>query len=150
MAKFEVDVDTKLSPERVRAAMLDFTDRRPDIWPGLAREMYKVYSVGETEAEVQEGSTKPVKVWARERYDWSDPQTITWTVLESSFSNPGSHVSMTVTPGAAAGSHVHILWDRTGSNWKGKMMVAMMKRMGPKIIGPYMKKTLDGLAAQSA
>src|SRR5205807_4195574 len=97
MTRFDVDADTKLSPERVREAYLDFTERRPDIWPGLARDLYKVYTVGEKQAEIQEGSTKPFKVWARERYDWSDPQTVTWTVLESNFSSPGSHVSATVT-----------------------------------------------------
>jgi hypothetical protein len=148
MARFEVDADTKLSPERVREAYLDFTERRPDIWPGLARDLYKVYTVGEKQAEIQEGSTKPFKVWARERYDWSDPQTITWTVLESNFSSPGSHVSATVTPGTGGGSRVHIVWDRTGANFMGKMIVMMMKRMGPRIIGPYTKKALDKLAEE--
>ena len=59
MARVAVSIDTKLAPQEVVAALTDFSDRRPDIWPGLARSKYKVYSVGENSAEVQEGNEKP-------------------------------------------------------------------------------------------
>src|SRR4051794_30361129 len=99
MARFVARVDTTATPDQVLAALTDFTDRRPDIWPGLARELYEVYEVGETSATVREGSTKPSKVWARERYDWSTPGVVRWEVLESSFSTPGSYVEARITPG---------------------------------------------------
>src|SRR5881397_484355 len=47
MPRVELDVDTNLPPERVREALLDFSDRRPEIWPGIEPSLYKVYSVGE-------------------------------------------------------------------------------------------------------
>ena len=52
MAKIEMDVETSLDPERVKAALLDFSPRRPEIWPGIAPSMYEVYSVGDTSAEI--------------------------------------------------------------------------------------------------
>ena len=51
MARLEFDVDTSLSPERVAGALLDFSPRRPEIWPGIEPSLYEVYSVGETSAE---------------------------------------------------------------------------------------------------
>jgi hypothetical protein len=147
MAQFVAKVDTAATPEQVVAALTDFTDRRPDIWPGLAREFYEVYEVGETSATVREGSTKPTKVWARERYDWSRPGVVRWEVLESNFSNPGSYVEARVSPGKSGGSHIDIEWNRTGSTMGGRVIVAFMKVLGPRIIGSYAKKALDKVAA---
>jgi len=148
MAKFVVSVETLATPEQVRAALLDFTPARPDVWPGLAREFYEVYEIGDRTAVIREGSSKPSKVWARERYDWSKPGIIRWTVEESNFCNPGSYVEARIAP-SDTGSHVEVEWNRTGSTRSGKMMVAFMKVAGPKIIGSYMRKTLDGLARAS-
>ena len=61
------DVETSMSTDEVRAALLYFSERRPEIWPGIAREEYKVYSVGSDSADVREGSSMPgLTIWARE------------------------------------------------------------------------------------
>jgi hypothetical protein len=103
MTRIVLDLDSPCPPERAIDALVDFTDRRPDLWPALAREFYQVASVGETSAEVREGSTKPIRVWAREHYDWSTPGTVRWTVIESNFCTPGSGVAVTVTDGRERG-----------------------------------------------
>jgi hypothetical protein len=150
MTRIEIDFETKLSPDKVVAALIDFSPGRPDVWPGLARELYEVYSVGETSAEVQEGSTKPVRVWAKERYDWSKPGTVTWTVNQSNFCTPGSFVSVTAAPSGTGGSLLHLTWERFPSNFKGRMTIAMMKVIGPKLLKNYCTKVLDGLAEKEA
>jgi hypothetical protein len=60
MPSVDVVVETALAPEAVRAALLDFSERRPDIWPGITRELYEVYSIGETTADVKEGTKMPL------------------------------------------------------------------------------------------
>src|SRR4051812_30209243 len=92
----EMTIETDLAPELIRSALLDFTPNRPERWPGLSADEYKVYTVGDTWAEIREGNGGAI--WARERYDWSDPETVVWTVLESGFSTPGSFVSARITP----------------------------------------------------
>jgi len=146
MAKFTVAIDSPAEPSKVLGALIDFTDRRPEIWPGLAPEFYEVYSVGEQSAEVKEGSSKPVKVWARERYDWSTPGVVRWEVEESNFCQPGSYVQVSVRPADGGGSHVDLEWNRTPSNAKGRMMIVIMKLAGPSILKSYMTKTLQRLA----
>jgi hypothetical protein len=134
LARLEVDIESTLPPQRVIDALIDFSDRRPDIWPGLAPEFYEVYSVGETSADVKEGSAMPgVKIWAREHYDWSNPGVVSWTVSESNFCTPGSGVVAEITP-RDGGSHMHVTWERTGSNLKGRMLVRMMKLTRGKLI----------------
>ncbi len=150
MASFNVSIDTPAEPKQVVDALIDFSDQRPDVWPGLARELYRVYSMGETTAEVQEGSSKPIKVWARERYDWSTPGVVRWEVLESNFCNPGSYVEVRVRPGERGGSHVDLEWSRTPSNAKGRIAIAMMKVAGPSILRSYMTKTLGRLVQDEA
>ena len=119
MPKVEMDLETSVAPERVRAALLDFTERRPELWPGIEPSLYEVYTVGENTAEVKEGSR--MSVWAVEQYDWSHPDVVTWTVRRSSFCAPGSYVSAAITPRPGGGSRVHIVWNRTPTSFSGRM-----------------------------
>ena len=147
MPRVEMDVETTLSPERVRAALLDFSPQRPAIWPGITPSLYEVYEVGEATADIKEGTRT---VWAKEHYDWSTPGTVRWTVRESNFCTPGSGVSVDVSPGTGGGSRVHLVWERHPSNAKGRMMIAFMKVLGPKIIRSYCTKSLDAYASTAA
>jgi hypothetical protein len=150
MARIEMDIDTRLPPDRVIGALTDFSERRPDIWPVLSREFYEVYSVGESSADVREGQTKPFKVSAKEHYDWSTPGKVVSTVEEASFVKPGSSVTTTVQPGEGGGSRVHIVWERFPTSAKGWFAVVMMKATGGKPMTSYWKKVFDGLAGKQA
>lgn len=147
MARVEFDLETELNPEEVRAALLDFSDRRPEIWPELDPTAYQVYSVGATSAEIREGSARP-KVWARERYDWSDPDKVRWTVLESNFCKPGSFVEATTTPIREGRTRVHVEWFREPSSFKWRMGLAtiVLTRGAPLRSG--LRKALNALAAR--
>ncbi len=126
MPRIELEMESDLPPERIIAALTDFTERRPDLWPGLSRKQYRVYAVGDTWADVQEGSGGPV--WARERYDWSTPGRVTWTVQESGFSSRGDSVSVDVAP-HDGGSRLHVVWQRRGKNLLGKLAIALIAAM---------------------
>src|SRR5215210_6865526 len=101
MARLEFELSSPAQPASVIAALTDFTSRRPELWPGLARDQYAVYEVGDTWADVREGSGK--SVWARERYDWSKPGEVSWTVQDSSFSTTGDFVRAVVSANDGGG-----------------------------------------------
>ena len=149
MTRIVLDLDTPCPPQRAIGALLDFSDRRPEVWPGLAREFYEVEPVGETSAEVREGSTKPIKVWAREHYDWSTPGTVSWTVTESNFCTPGSGVAVTVTEGGNGGSHLHLEWERHPSNARGRVATVFMRLAGRRILRSYIGAVLAKLATDA-
>lgn len=142
----EFDLETSAGPEQVRAALLDFSERRPLRWPGIEPSLYEVYSLAETSAEVREGSRAPGGVvWAREHYDWSDPTTVRWTVRESNFSRPGSYVSAAIRPRSGGGSIVHIVWNRTGSTVMGRVICRMIRISRGKPVAASFKRGLEAL-----
>ena len=60
------------------------------LWPNLDRRYCRVHSVGDTWAEVAEGSNFAGGVWEKTRYDWSRPGEVTIEVLASNAFAPGS------------------------------------------------------------
>src|SRR5437870_13868538 len=64
--------------------------------------------------------------WAREHYDWSDPETVRWTVQECNFCAPGSFVSATVFPRDEGGSRIQIHWERTPTSLAGKFAARLI------------------------
>jgi hypothetical protein len=118
-----MDIDTDVSPAVITAALTDFTAERPRIWPGIDPTQYQVYEIGDHWAEIREGTS--ASIWARERYDWSKPGNVTWTVQESQLFTPGDYVSADITP-RGTGSHVDIHWQRRGRNLNGKLAVALI------------------------
>jgi hypothetical protein len=143
--RLEVEVGSDVAPELIRRALLDFSDRRPEIWPQLDPKTYLVHWVGDASAEVTEGSPMP-KVWSRERYDWSHPSIITWTAVESNFCTPGSHISMDIAPNEAGGSRVTVIWDRTAANLRGRINLAIIKLGGNRLLRWATRKSLADVA----
>ena len=138
-------VDSDVSPDLIRTALLDFGEDRPDIWPQLDPKTYQVHWVDETTAEVTEGSPFP-KVWSRERYDWSEPTTITWTAVESNFCTPGSHISMDIVANGSGGSRIAVTWDRTAANLLGRINLAVISIGGTRLLGWATRKSLSDVA----
>ena len=146
MPKVELDIETSASSEAVRAALLDFSDRRPEIWPGIDPSLYEVYAVGDTFADVQEGSKMPgTSIWAKEHYDWSTSGLVTWTVQESNFCAPGSYVSAAIAPRRDGGSRIHVIWNRTPTSMVGRLATVMIQLTGGKPIAASMRKALNKL-----
>lgn len=123
MTRIEFDIRAAAPPDAVREALLDFSERRPELWPGLPADQYEVYEVGETWAEIREGYRG--RIWVRERYDWSVPGEVRFTVVDSGFAKPGSYVVVDIEP-AGGGSTLHISWVRFGKGLFGKLFVGLM------------------------
>ena len=124
MPRVEIDIESSASPASVIAALTNFTERRPELWPGLNPKKYRVYEVGDTWADVQEGNNDAI--WARERYDWSTPGTVRWTVQESSFSTTGDFVEAVVGEKPGGGSRIHLTWSRHGKTLAAKAMTGLI------------------------
>ena len=151
MPKVELDLETGVSPERVLDALVDFSEHRTQTWPGITPSLYEVYSVGETSAEIKEGTKTPGGVfWAREHYDWSTPGLVTWTVVESNFSAPGSFVSAEISPRPGGGSHIHVTWNRTPTTFGGRMAAFMIKATKGKPIVASFQKAMKNLERAEA
>ena len=134
MPRVTFDVHTELAPEPVLAMLTDFSARRPELWPTLTRELYEVYEVGATGADVMEGSPWPTRMWERAYYDWSVPGRVRWTVQESNYFAPGSYTEVKVQMAAAEGSNVRLEWNRTEIGLRGKAVAALNLLTGATIV----------------
>ena len=150
MATFSFTVDSTVPPERVLAALTDFSDKRPDLWPTLSRKYYKVHSVTATSAEVTEGSHVFGGVWGRERYDWSTPGTVTITMLESPIAVPGGTWTYTVKGNGSGGSTITCDMRRKSKGIKGRLVGALAQVAGAKLFKRNLEKTLTILKATPA
>ena len=124
MARRIIVIESDLPPELVRAALIDFSPRRPELWPGINASMYEVVEIGDTWAVVREGTGGPV--WSRERYDWSSPDRVVWTVVESGFSRPGDFVAASIYDRAGGGSRIELDWQRNGTHLMAKVIVGVI------------------------
>ena len=146
MPKVELDSETSASPEAVRAALLDFSERRPEIWPGIEPSLYEVYTVGDTFADVREGSRMPGgNIWAKEHYDWSATDEITWTVQESNFCAPGSYVSAAIAAAGQGGSRIHVIWNRTPTSMAGRLATVLIQLTRGRPVAASMRRALAKL-----
>jgi hypothetical protein len=146
--RVEFDMETEVSPERVIAGLTDFSERRPEIWPGLNPDMYRVYEVGESSAVVREGNSK--SIWAKERYDWSKAGVVRWEVLESSFCAPGSYVEARVAP-SDGGSRIHVTWERRPTTFMARaVIVPLIKLTGGAPVKSSIRRGLERIKAQES
>ena len=148
MGRIAFAVDTPVAPERMRAAILDFSERRPALWPGIDPKLYRVHSVGAESADVQEGSRNPFVrggVWVRERYDWSTPGLVRATTQDSNVFRAGSLWQMRITPANRGGSHLEVLYDRQAKNAQGRVIGVLITLVGKPVLMTMFKKTLKAL-----
>ena len=144
--RMRFDVDTRASPEEVRRALTDFTDRRLRIWSRtLDPKGYEVRERGETWAVARESSPGS-PFWVVLRYDWSDPAVIRWTVLESSYGGGGAGFARIAARGDG-GSRLHVEWTSTRARLLQRPMLFLLHR-GPmdRLISRMWAAALDRYA----
>jgi hypothetical protein len=70
MPKFSFQLDVRDPPAKVIGAMVDFSERRPEIWPNLTARLYRVHELDARTADVTEGTALPgVDIWERVTYE---------------------------------------------------------------------------------
>jgi hypothetical protein len=108
MPSVRVSEHSELAPDVVLAAARDFSDRRAQMWPDVHVEHLQIHETGEDYAEVTEGNPWPIgHVWERLHYDWSQPNALLGTVVDSNLFKPGSTWELWATP-EDGGSRVEI------------------------------------------
>ncbi|QBR92956.1 hypothetical protein [Nocardioides euryhalodurans] len=119
------DLETVATPEQVRRALTDFSERRGQIWSRtLDANAYELRELGDTWAVARE-STSGSPFWVVARYDWSDPDVVRWTVVESSYGGGGEGL-VRADPSVRGGSRVHVEWTSTGARGWQKPIVFLL------------------------
>lgn len=134
-------LDVALPPEQVLAALVDFSPRREVIWKETCDPaVYRVHSLSHSSAEVTEGVSL---AWSRERYDWSEPEVVTLTQLESNIAEPVGTIRYSVTGMPGGGSHITCERYRVFRGPRGRVAGTIMVLAGRWILRSQFRTALD-------
>jgi hypothetical protein len=148
MTTVTLDLDTDLPADRLIAALTDFCDQRPNVFANLDPRFYRVHAVGDTWAEVTEGSAFAGGVWERVRYDWSEPHTVRIQVLDGNAFGRGSSWLYQVEP-KPAGAHIHFELRRVPRSPKGRVLAGVLALVGARVFRADLQATLTRLRSMS-
>jgi hypothetical protein len=149
MARIHYEADGAVSAQRFIAALTDFSERRPELWPNLDAKHYKLHDLGDTWAEVTEGTDVLGGVWAREHYDWSEPGLVRLRLLEAIDFRPGTFIDYHVSERPDGGCHVSVDFQRIATSLRGRFVGAVVQLTGARRFAGDLRETLDRLARAS-
>jgi hypothetical protein len=149
MAKIHYEADGAIPAGRFVAALTDFGPRRPELWPNLDAKFYELHELGDTWAEVTEGTDVLGGVWAREHYDWSEPGLVRLRLVDAVDFRSGTVIDyhLTDVPG---GCHVAVDFQRVASSARGKLVGLGVQLTGSRRFAADLRQTLDRLARSEA
>jgi hypothetical protein len=150
VAKIHYEADGPVAADRFIAALTDFGDHRPELWPNLDTKYFRLHERGDTWAEVTEGTDILGGVWARERYDWSEPGIVRLRLIESVDFKPGTQIVYRVTPNADGGCHVAVDFQRIAASLRGRIVGAAVQMAGSRRFVADLQQTFEHLARLEA
>ncbi|MFE9359922.1 hypothetical protein ACFYPB_38380 [Streptomyces olivaceoviridis] len=128
MAVVRFHLVSALSPKDVLGVLTDFGPSRATAWPTIDAGHFEVHGLGDTWAEVTEGTAA---AWERARYDWEpDGDTVTVTTLDSKLFGAGGGWVFRMTP-EGDGTRVDVELTRQPSTFKGKMLASLLPLAAP-------------------
>jgi hypothetical protein len=142
MAKLNYGVDSRLGPEPLLSATVDFSARRPEIWPSISRKFYRVHELGDCCAEVTEGSDVMGGMWARERYDWTTPGVVRATIQDSNVFKRGGVWELRALPNGSGGTRIEVLNHRQAKGLRGHVIGALLQLSGRKMLTQSLAQTV--------
>jgi hypothetical protein len=151
MRSYHFTETTTATPQQVLDAITDFGPGREEIFGNSASKFLEVHDLGDTYADVTEGTgkgDKPVS-WERLAYDWSDPSRVTMKVLDSNiFTTSSGHV-YTITPQADGTTQVDVVVRREGKNLKGRVISLVVSTIGKSGLAKAFRNTLRAIEARN-
>jgi hypothetical protein len=147
MHTITIDLRTPVAPERVLAAVVDFSPRRSDVFKAVQAKHFELHELGTTTADVTEGTRSgPMYNWERCDYDWSTPGVVVARVTDSNiYALTGSYWEVRATPDGN-GSTVRMIWAREfRRSPKGRFLNVVFKRFGQRLFTNYAKETLANI-----
>ena len=123
MPTIHIHRETTATPEQFIAGLTDFGPGRQELFGNSTDEYLKVHDEGPSYADVTEGSSG---VWETLHYDWSDPNHIVLTTVDSNTWGGHSGFTYDLTPQPNGMTDVDVVVVREGKNFKGRLVGAFL------------------------
>ena len=146
MTTIHLHQTTTATPEQVVAGLTDFGPGREKIFGRSADGYLKVHSQSPGHADVTEGSSG---IWERLVYDWTDPQHVTMTTIDSNTWGGRSGHTYDITRNPDGTTRVDATVVREGKNLKGRAVGSVIGVFGKRLLGRELRKTTRAIEARN-
>lgn len=134
------EVESPLEPGMVLEALTDFSGRRPELWPAIDPNVYRVHELSASSALVTEGTAIMGGIWATELYEWNGSRNVRATIQESNFWHAGGIWELTAEEREGGGSILKVTRDRRPKNARARLLEAVMRLVGARILAKELLK----------
>lgn len=147
MLNIKLAAESSAPAADVLASAREFSRRRTDVWANVSAKGFAVHASGETFAEVTEAALRGV-IWERSRYEWSRPDSVRQTVLDSNALMPGSSWEITATPNGG-GCHIDVVFLREFKDTPKERLAKWVNRLaGRRLYGWDLRRALAVIESQ--
>jgi hypothetical protein len=147
MGRAHVRAHGAFPPERFVEALTDFGPSRNEIWGNSSPGHLAVHDHGPTWAEVTEGSDTG-GVWQRLRYDWSAPDVVTLTVLDSNAFGRGSRWTYRLDANGSGGTDIDLSIVRQPTTAKGRVLDVLLSLGGSLYFSRDLRRSVRRIEAR--
>jgi hypothetical protein len=137
---------TTLTPEQFVAGLTDFRPGRSKLFSNSAEEYLKVHYFGQSKADVTEGS---LGIWERLYYDWSDPNQVVLTTIDSNVWGGTSGYAYALTRQPNGTTDIDVAVVREGKNFKGRMLGFVVRTIGRRALKKAFEKFVKAIEARN-
>ncbi|HUN83769.1 MAG TPA: hypothetical protein VMU48_05285 [Terracidiphilus sp.] len=137
---------TNLTPEQYVAGLTDFGPGRANLFPNSADEYLTVHQQSRTEADVTEGSGG---VWERLHYNWSDPNHVILTTIDSNLWGGASGHTYTFTRQPNGSTDIDLEVVREGKNFKGWLLGLVLGTIGRSVLEKAFVNSIRAIEARN-
>lgn len=137
---------TTLTPEQFVAGLTDFRPGRSKLFGNSADEYLKVHHLGQSQADVTEGS---VGIWERLYYDWSDSNRVVLTTTDSNVWGGASGHTYTFTRQPNGTTDIDVVVVREGKNLRGRVLGLVLRTIGRRVLEKAFEKSIKAIEARN-
>jgi hypothetical protein len=146
MATIHLKQNTSSTPEQFIAGLTDFGPGRSELFPNSTDASLEVHDLGPGHADVTEGGRG---TWERLLYDWSNPERVVLTTIDSNVWGGASGHTYTFTRRPDGTTDVNVVVVREGKNLKGRILGAVVGAIGKSVLVKAFDKTVKAIEARN-
>ncbi|WP_458764981.1 hypothetical protein [Cupriavidus basilensis] len=146
MSTIHFHYKTTSTPEQFVAGLTDFGPGRSTLFGNSADAYLKVHHRSHSEADVTEGSGG---IWERLHYDWSDPDRVVMTTIDSNVWGGRSGHTYTFTRLPNGTTALDAVVVREGKNIKGRVLGLVLGSIGRPVLGKTFANSIRAIEARS-
>jgi hypothetical protein len=151
MRTYHLHETTTATPAQFLAGITDFGPGRQELFGNSGDEFLEVHDLGVHSADVTEGTGKNGRAltWERLSYDWSNPNRVTMSVVDSNVWSSASRHTYSITPQPDGTTEIDVDVVREGKNLKGRVLTLVVSTIGKPGLAKALHNTVKAIEARN-